>query len=325
MQGVRRSNGKAACGRSTRCRSPASSATTRGSTVRRSTSGNTNVWAAMAYDPELDYVYISVSTPSSDYYGGHRPGNNLFAESLVCVRGEDRQARVALPGGPSRPLGLRLSNQPDPRRHHGERPADQGRHPGQQAGVHLRLRSQNGRARVADRGASRPAERPCRESARRRRSRFRPSRPPFDRAGHHRGEPDRLHAGIAEAGASSSCSSSSTVRSSPLRPRRARSSLPGTLGGANWGGAAFDPETGILYVPSRTTPNVMKMTADRSEDDEPSISDGRRRRERGGQFDDRRPAPVQAAVRKADRDRFEQGRAAVDLSRSETGPAIIRS
>ena len=44
-----------------------------------------NAWAGMAYDPELDYVYIPTSTPTSDYYGGYRPGNNLFAESLVCV------------------------------------------------------------------------------------------------------------------------------------------------------------------------------------------------------------------------------------------------
>ena len=48
-------------------------------------SGNTNVWAAMAYDADLDYVYFPTSTPTNDYYGGQRPGNNLFAESLVCV------------------------------------------------------------------------------------------------------------------------------------------------------------------------------------------------------------------------------------------------
>jgi quinoprotein glucose dehydrogenase len=48
-------------------------------------SGNSNVWAGMAYDPELDYVYMPTSTPTNDYYGGHRLGDNLFAESLVCV------------------------------------------------------------------------------------------------------------------------------------------------------------------------------------------------------------------------------------------------
>src|SRR5262249_56334982 len=35
-------------------------------------------------------------------------------------------------------------------------------------------------------------------------------------------------------------------------------SLPGNLGGANWGGAAVDPGTGKLYLPSRTTPTVLR-------------------------------------------------------------------
>ena len=48
-------------------------------------SGNANVWSNMRADEELGYVYLPTSTPTSDYYGGHRPGDNLFAESLVCV------------------------------------------------------------------------------------------------------------------------------------------------------------------------------------------------------------------------------------------------
>ena len=43
------------------------------------------MWAAPSGDPELGYVYLPLSTPTNDYYGGHRPGDNLFAESLVCV------------------------------------------------------------------------------------------------------------------------------------------------------------------------------------------------------------------------------------------------
>ena len=35
--------------------------------------------------------------------------------------------------------------------------------------------------------------------------------------------------------------------------------MPGILGGANWGGAAFDPETGMLYVPSRMAPSVVTL------------------------------------------------------------------
>ena len=48
-------------------------------------SGNTNMWAHPSADLELGYVYLPLSTPTNDYYGGHRPGDNLFAESLVCV------------------------------------------------------------------------------------------------------------------------------------------------------------------------------------------------------------------------------------------------
>lgn len=47
--------------------------------------GNANVWAPMSADEELGYVYLPVSTPSDDYYGGHRLGDGLFGESLVCL------------------------------------------------------------------------------------------------------------------------------------------------------------------------------------------------------------------------------------------------
>ncbi len=47
--------------------------------------GNVGVWTQISVDEELGLVYLPVETPTSDHYGGHRPGNNLFAESLVCV------------------------------------------------------------------------------------------------------------------------------------------------------------------------------------------------------------------------------------------------
>jgi quinoprotein glucose dehydrogenase len=47
--------------------------------------GNANVWAPMSADEELGYVYLPVSTPTDDYYGGHRPGDGLYGESLVCL------------------------------------------------------------------------------------------------------------------------------------------------------------------------------------------------------------------------------------------------
>jgi len=47
--------------------------------------GNTGVWTQITVDEELGLVYLPVESPTSDFYGGHRPGNNLFGESLVCV------------------------------------------------------------------------------------------------------------------------------------------------------------------------------------------------------------------------------------------------
>ena len=49
---------------------------------------NANVWTMMSADEELGYVYLPVSTPTNDYYSGHRHGDNLFAESLVCLNAE---------------------------------------------------------------------------------------------------------------------------------------------------------------------------------------------------------------------------------------------
>ncbi len=47
--------------------------------------GNTGVWNQITVDEELGLVYLPVESPTGDLYGGHRPGNNLFGESLVCV------------------------------------------------------------------------------------------------------------------------------------------------------------------------------------------------------------------------------------------------
>jgi quinoprotein glucose dehydrogenase len=47
--------------------------------------GNANVWTLMSTDEELGYVYLPMSTPTNDWYGGHRLGDGLFAECLVCL------------------------------------------------------------------------------------------------------------------------------------------------------------------------------------------------------------------------------------------------
>ena len=47
--------------------------------------GNTGVWAQMSIDEELGLVYLPVELPTGDYYGGHRPGNTHYSESIVAV------------------------------------------------------------------------------------------------------------------------------------------------------------------------------------------------------------------------------------------------
>jgi quinoprotein glucose dehydrogenase len=47
--------------------------------------GNTGVWAQMSADAELGLVYVPVEMPTGDYYGGNRPGDNLFADSLLAL------------------------------------------------------------------------------------------------------------------------------------------------------------------------------------------------------------------------------------------------
>jgi len=47
--------------------------------------GDAQVWAPFSADEELGYVYLPIATPTGDYWGAERPGNNLFGESLVCL------------------------------------------------------------------------------------------------------------------------------------------------------------------------------------------------------------------------------------------------
>jgi len=47
--------------------------------------GNTGVWGQISVDEELGMVYLPVELPTGDYYGGHRPGDGLFGESIVAL------------------------------------------------------------------------------------------------------------------------------------------------------------------------------------------------------------------------------------------------
>ena len=124
--------------------------------------GNVGVWNQMAVDEELGLVYLPVETPTSDFYGGHRPGNNLFAESLVAVdlKTGRRKWHFQLVHHPL--WNMDISTAPileditvDGKHHQGR--VDHG-----QAGDGLRVRSRDRTAGVADRGTARPARRRAR-------------------------------------------------------------------------------------------------------------------------------------------------------------------
>jgi glucose dehydrogenase len=56
-------------------------------------SGNTTAWAPLSADPELGLVYLALETPSNDYYGGFRPGDNLFGNSILALDAQTGERR----------------------------------------------------------------------------------------------------------------------------------------------------------------------------------------------------------------------------------------
>ena len=52
------------------------------------TAGHANVWAPMSVDEERGLVFLPTSSPSPDFWGGKRPGNNDYANSVVALRAE---------------------------------------------------------------------------------------------------------------------------------------------------------------------------------------------------------------------------------------------
>lgn len=53
--------------------------------------GNISAWAPLSADSERGLVFIPTDTPTNDYYGGHRPGDNLFGTSLIALDVETGQ------------------------------------------------------------------------------------------------------------------------------------------------------------------------------------------------------------------------------------------
>ena len=84
--GVRRAHGQAALGVSRRSRGPARSATRPGRTTRGRTRGRPTCGRSSAPTRSSGSAYFPLTSATNDMYGGHRLGDNLFANTLVCVR-----------------------------------------------------------------------------------------------------------------------------------------------------------------------------------------------------------------------------------------------
>jgi quinoprotein glucose dehydrogenase len=219
------------------------------------TAGNTNVWTMMAVDEELGAVYLPVSTPTNDFYGGHRLGDNLFAESIVCLdarTGERRWHFQAVHHGlwdydfPTAPNLVDIT----------------------QGGERIPVLAQVSKQAftyVLDRRTGEPVwpieERPVPPSdvpgERASPTQPFPTRPaPFDR----QGTSEEILIDLTPELRAAALETARRFRLGPLFTPpsigNGTLALPGAGGGANWQGAAVDPETAVLYVPSMTAPGV---------------------------------------------------------------------
>ncbi len=223
--------------------------------------GNAGVWAPMAADPELDMVYLPVETPTGDYYGADRPGDNLFGNSLVALnyRTGEMQWYFQLTHHdiwdwdlPAAPI---LADLPDGRK------------------VVVQLTKQ-AMAYVFDRVTGEPVwdiiETPVPQSdvpgEQSSATQPIPSKPaPFDRQGF--GVADlidytpALNAKARELIKPFRLSELFTPPSLADAPDGTQGTLhlPHATGGANWQGGAYDPDSGLLYVPSRTALTLMGL------------------------------------------------------------------
>ena len=226
--------------------------------------GNTNVWSMMSCDEERDLVYLPTATPTSDYYGGHRPGDNLFAEALVALdanTGERKWHFQAVHHGiwdydfPCAPnlLDVEIGGETVP--------------------IVAQV-SKQGYTYVFNRVTGEPIwpieERPVAKSTvpgewTAPTQPFPTKPPPFETLGVL---PETLNNLTPELHKEALEIVEDFVIGPLFTPpivagadgKKAMLQHPGQAGGANWGGAAHDPETGVLYVVSQSRLGSMSLT-----------------------------------------------------------------
>ena len=224
--------------------------------------GHAPVWSLFSADPELGYVYMPVTSSTNDMYGGHRPGDNLFSQSLVCVEAETGERvwhHQLVHHGlwdydmPTAPILMDLTVD--------GRPIE--------AVVQI---TKQAFAFVFDRATGEPVwpieERPVPQSGtpgeQTSPTQPFPTKPPaFDRQGSTEDNlidfTPELRAEaleIVKRYTTGPMFTPPTVRGDGPNDNQGTIQLPGSQGGADVQGAAFDPETNMLYVPSITAPFV---------------------------------------------------------------------
>ena len=227
--------------------------------------GNTGAWAPLSADPELGYVYIPVEAPTGDFYGGTRPGANLFSDSLVCL-----DARTG-----KRVWHFQLV-------HHDVWDWDIAAPPilldinvnGKKIKAVAQVTKQ-AFTFVFDRVSGKPVwpieERPVPQSSvpgeKTSPTQPFPTKPaPFDRQGTSLDDLIDFTPALKEE----AVKIASKYRLGPLYTppiqrdadgKLATLMLPHHVGGGNWPGGAIDAETGILYVASVTNQDMLALTA----------------------------------------------------------------
>ena len=224
--------------------------------------GNAGLWGPFSADPELGLVYLPIETPTNDVYGGHRPGDNLYGNTLVAV-----EART----------GKKVWHQQ--LIHHDIWDYDMPAHPiliditvdGQRIPAIVQLTKQ-AFAYVFDRRNGKPVwpmeERPVPQSdvpgEKTAKTQPFPTKPaPFDVQGISHDDlidfTPELRAEAIKAIANYRIGPIYTPPSLVTPTNRGTIVVPGFGGGANWQSGAADPETGFVYVPSVTNPAVIGL------------------------------------------------------------------
>jgi quinoprotein glucose dehydrogenase len=217
----------------------------------------------MSADDELGYVYLPTTTPTNDFYGGHRLGNNLYAESIVCLDAATGRRVWHFQGV-----------------HHGLWDYDFPCSPnlvditvdGKKIKALAQV-SKQGFCYVLDRVTGKPVW-PIEERS------VPPSKVPGERAATTQPIPTKPPAfarqGFTEDDVidftpelkAEALKIISEYETGPMftppsligEGRKGTLIMPSAAGGANWSGAAFDPETGWLYVPAMNLVMVLGVT-----------------------------------------------------------------